>query len=48
MQKKMKHYERSATVSIKVKNVPGKSKKIHLKRISGRKLKVTWKKRYKI
>ena len=42
--KEDEHYERSTTVSIKVKIVPGKIKKIHLKRISGRKLKVTWKK----
>ena len=42
--KEDQHYERSTTVSIKVKIVPGKIKKIHLKRISGRKLKVTWKK----
>ena len=33
MQKKNEHYERSATVSIKVKNCAGgKSKKIHLKK----------------
>lgn len=42
--KEDEHYERSATVSIKVKIVPGKIKKIHLKRISGKQLKVTWKK----
>lgn len=42
--KEDEHYERSATVSIKVKIVSGKIKKIHLKRISGKQLKVTWKK----
>lgn len=42
--KEDRNYERSTTVSIRVKIVPGKIRKIHLKRISGKQLKVTWKK----
>ena len=45
MQKKMNIMNVLQTVSIQSKNCDrGKSKKIHLKKISGRKLKVTWKK----